>query len=424
MTNDMMTLRALIEKAPDADLLREMIGFAAHRLMELEVQGLTGASWGEKTAERLVQRNGYRDRGWETRAGTVELRIPKLRRGSYFPCFLEPRRLAEKALTAVIQEAYVQGISTRSVDDLVKALGMSGISKSQVSRLCEEIDGKVKAFLDRPLEGDWPYLWIDATYVKARRRDGRVVSVAVIIAVGVNADGRREVLGMDIGPSEAETFRTSFLRKLTRRGLRGVELVISDAHEGLKAAVAKVLNATWQRCRVHFMRNALAHAGKSGRRVVSAFIATAFAQNDVYSLRPNLTWCDGEGVVSERRHRVSKRGDDTMTRDEKIIRNKVGVLELAKQLGSVSQACRIMGFSRDSFYRFKDLYEKGGEAALIEMSRRVPNPKNRVAETVERRILELSVEQPAWGHTRMANELAKEGLRVSPTGGSRRLGSP
>src|SRR5512132_2133309 len=146
MTNDMMTLRTLIEKAPDADLLREMIGFAAHRLMELEVQGLTGASWGEKTAERLVQRNGYRDRGWETRAGTVELRIPKLRKGSYFPCFLEPRRLAEKALTAVIQEAYVQGISTRSVDDLVKALGMSGISKSQVSRLCEEIDGKVKVF--------------------------------------------------------------------------------------------------------------------------------------------------------------------------------------------------------------------------------------------------------------------------------------
>src|SRR5512147_792381 len=178
MTDDMMTLRALIEKAPDADLLREMIGFAAHRLMELEVQGLTGAGWGEKTGERLVQRNGYRDRGWETRAGTVELRIPKLRKGSYFPCFLEPRRVAEKALTAVIQEAYIEGVSMRSVDDLVKALGMSGISKSQVSRLCEEIDGKVKAFLDRPLEGDWPYLWIDATYVKARRQDGRVVSVA------------------------------------------------------------------------------------------------------------------------------------------------------------------------------------------------------------------------------------------------------
>jgi transposase-like protein len=187
--------------------------------------------------------------------------------------------MAEKALTAVIQEAYIQGVSTRSVDDLVKAMGMSGISKSQVSRLCEEIDERVKAFLDRPIEGDWPYLWIDATYVKVRQ-NGRIVSVAVTVAVGVNADGRREVLGMDIGPSEAETFWTDFLRKLARRGLRGVKLVVSDAHEGIKAAVSKVLTATWQRCRVHFMRNALAHAGKSGRRVVSAFIATAFAQDD------------------------------------------------------------------------------------------------------------------------------------------------
>ena len=234
------------------------------------------------------------------RAGTVELRIPKLRTGSYFPSFLEPRRMAEKALTAVIQEAYIQGVSTRSVDDLVKAMGMSGISKSQVSRLCEEIDVKVKAFLERPIEGDWPYLWIDATYLKVRR-GGRIVSVAVIIAVGVNADGRREVLGMEIGTSEAEPIWTEFLRKLTRRGLRGVKLVISDAHEGLKAAIVRVLNTSWQRCRVHFMRNVLAHAGKQGRRVVAAFIATAFAQDDAEAAR--IQW---RQVADQLRPRVKK----------------------------------------------------------------------------------------------------------------------
>ncbi len=273
-----MALAELAEKGPDGDLLREMIQFVAQRLMELDVETLCGAGYGERSAERANSRNGYRERVWETRVGTIDLKLPKLRTGSYFPGFLEPRRTAEKALAAVIQEAYIQGVSTRSVDDLVKALGMSGISKSQVSRLCAEIDERVGAFLSRPIEGDWPYLWIDATYVKVRQA-GRIVSVAVIIAVAVNTDGVREVLGMAVGPSEAETFWTDFLRSLTRRGLRGVKLVISDAHEGLKAAAAKVLKSTWQRCRVHFIRNALAYADKGQRQMVLALINTVFAQD-------------------------------------------------------------------------------------------------------------------------------------------------
>lgn len=277
MTKASMALAELAEKGADVDVLREMLQFVAQRLMELDVEGSCAAGYGERTIERENSRNGYRDRRWETRAGTIDLRIPKLRKGSYFPGFLEPRRTAEKALAAVIQEAYVQGISTRSVDELVKAMGMSGISKSQVSRLCAEIDEGVGAFFNRPIEGDWPYLWIDATYVKVRQA-GRIVSVAVIIAVGVNADGVREVLGLAVGPSEAEPFWTKFLRDLSRRGLRGIKLVISDAHLGLKAAISKVFNASWQRCRVHFVRNALAFVAKGQRQMVLALINTAFAQ--------------------------------------------------------------------------------------------------------------------------------------------------
>ncbi len=280
MTTDRIALIELLEKSSDTDFLREMLGFVADKLMALETEGLCGAGHGERRADRLNHRNGYRDRRWETRAGAVDLRIPKLRKGSYFPAFLEPRKTAERALVAVVQEAYVQGVSTRSVDELVKAMGMTGISKSQVSRLCAEIDERVQAFLARPpIEGSWPYLWLDATYVKVRR-SGRIVSAAVIVAVGANAEGRREVLGLAVGPSEAEPFWTEFLRGLARRGLRGVKLVISDAHEGLKAAIAKVLGATWQRCRVHFMRNALAHVPKGQREMVAAAIRTAFVQED------------------------------------------------------------------------------------------------------------------------------------------------
>ena len=277
MTNATIALSELAEQGADADFIRQTLQHALQRLMEMDVESLCQAAYGERSEERVNSRNGYRDRAYETRAGKLDLKIPKLRSGSYFPGFLEPRRTAEKALTAVIQEAYIQGISTRSVDELVKAMGMTGVSKSQVSRLCEEIDERVHAFLNRPIEGDWPYLWIDATYVKSREA-GRVVSTAVIIAVAVNTDGVREILGVATGPSEAETFWSEFLRGLSRRGLRGVKLVISDAHEGLKAAASKVFKTTWQRCRVHFIRNALAHAGKGQRQAVLAVINTIFVQ--------------------------------------------------------------------------------------------------------------------------------------------------
>jgi putative transposase len=277
MTDERMALLELIEKGADADLVRELLAFASERLMAAEVDQLTGAAAGVRSPDRLNHRNGYRERGWETRVGRIELAIPKLRKGSYFPAFLEPRRTAEKALTAVIQEAYVHGVSTRSVDDLVKAMGGSGISKSQVSRLCAEIDERVNAFLSRPIEGSWPYVWIDATYLKSRK-GGRIVSVAVIVAVAVNTDGRREVLGVATGPSEAEVFWADFLRSLADRGLRGVKLVIADDHKGLRAAARRVFHAGLQRCRVHWARSLLAHVGAKQRAAVAAMIRTIFTQ--------------------------------------------------------------------------------------------------------------------------------------------------
>ena len=254
-------------------------------LMEADVDGLIGAGRYERSAERATWRNGYRDRALDTRLGSLLLRIPKLRQGSYFPPFLEPRKTSERALVAVIQEAWVSGVSTRRVDDLVQAMGLTGIGKSTVSKLCKDIDERVNAFLDRPLTGDWPYLWLDATYLK-QREGGRIVSVAAIVAVAANAEGRREIVGLHIGPSEAETFWSTFLKSLVKRGLHCVNPwiksgeVISDSHEGLKGAIARVLRATWQRCRVHFARNALAHVPKGQQAMAAAALRQAFLQAD------------------------------------------------------------------------------------------------------------------------------------------------
>ena len=277
MTDEMMPLLERLQKRGGGDFLRELAEAVLQRLMEFEVEGLVGAGRYERSDGRATHRNGYRERDLETRLGTLELKIPKLRRGSYFPGFPEPGKTAERALVAVVQEAWIQGASTRKVDDLVRAMGMSGISKSQVSSLCKDIDERVGSFLNRRLDGEWPYLWLDATYLKVRD-GGCVVSIAAIIAMGVNRDGRREILGLGLGPSEAATFWLGFLRGLEQRGLAGVKLVISDAHEGLKAAIRQVFKASWQRCRVHFMRNALAYVPKGQHSMVSAAIRTVFAQ--------------------------------------------------------------------------------------------------------------------------------------------------
>ena len=288
MANEMrIGLDELLRKARvegDAGFLREGVRVLSQALMEMEVEQHVGAARHERTPERSGYRNGYRRRDWDTRVGTVELEVPRVRDSSYFPSLLEPRRRAERALAAVVQEAYVHGVSTRKVDGLVKALGMTGISKSRVSELCEELDEEVARFRNRPLEGPYPYVWLDATYLKARQ-DGRVASVAVVIAIGVNGrTGEREVLGLDVGPSEDGAFWASFLRSLVARGLSGVGLVTSDAHRGLKGAVEAMLQgASWQRCRVHFMRNALSLVQKAAQQMVGATIRTVFAQPDARS---------------------------------------------------------------------------------------------------------------------------------------------
>src|SRR3954470_10618552 len=279
MTEDRLPLADLLAKAGDGDFLRSVAEAVVQLLMETDVEGLIGAGRHERSGERTTYRNGYRDRVLDTRLGSLQLRIPKLRQGSYFPPFLEPRKTSEKALVAVIQEAWVGGVSTRRVDDLVNGMARARISKSTASKLCKDIDDRVGAFLDRPLGGEWPYLWLDATCLK-QREGGRIVSGAAIIAAAANTEGKREIVGLHIGPSEAETFWATFLKSMARRGLRGVKLVISDAHEGLKAAIRRVVGASWQRCCVHWMRNALAYVPKTQQSMVAAALRQAFLQPD------------------------------------------------------------------------------------------------------------------------------------------------
>jgi putative transposase len=276
-------LRKQVEHAPDG--IRDVLAEVVMALMNAEVDDLCGAEYGQRSAERVNSRNGYRTRAWDTRVGTIPLNIPKLRHGSYFPSWLlHPRRRAERALTAVVIEAYVQGVSTRKVEDLVQSLGIERMSKSQVSELCKELDGIVRSFRERPLEGKFRYVWLDALVFKCRE-GGRVVNVAGLVAVGVNEDGRREVLGLDIVTGEDGAGWLAFLRSLKARGLKGVELVISDAHPGLKDAIASVLRgATWQRCRTHFTRNLLTRVPKAMHGVVASLVRSIFAQPDAESV--------------------------------------------------------------------------------------------------------------------------------------------
>ena len=262
----------------DADFLREGVELLSQMVMELEVEQQIGAGKHERTPERSNHRNGYRERTWETRVGEIEMAIPKLRKGSYFPSLLEPRRPTEKALLAVVQEAYLKGVSTRKVDALMKALGLTGIDKSKVSRICKELDQVVEQFRNRPLQASYPYVWLDALYLKVRQNH-HIVSLALVIAIGVDDEGERHLLGFDLGGSEEEAFWLAFLRSLVKRGVKRVKLVISDAHEGLKSALSKGFGgASWQRCRVHFMRNLLARIPHQDKAAVAEAVRLIFDQ--------------------------------------------------------------------------------------------------------------------------------------------------
>src|SRR3954463_3167739 len=285
-----MTAVELVDKlmgSEHADVVRESVAWLVAEVMEAEVSAQIGAGLGEVSSERVTQRNGYRDRSWATRAGELELRIPKLRSGSYFPSFLEPRRRAEQALVAVVQEAYINGVSTRKVDRLVEHLGIASMSKDQVSRLCRGLDAPVQCFRERLLEGRYPYVWLDGKIERVRERGG-VRQKCLVIAYAVHESGRREVIGLDVGEAETEAFWREFLRSLRARGLTGVRLCVSDCHEGLRAAIGQVLGCPWQRCTVHFLRNMLGHCAKSQQPMISAAIRGIFAADTGTEARERL----------------------------------------------------------------------------------------------------------------------------------------
>jgi len=320
VAKDRIALLDVFRKAEadgDIDFLKEAAQVVTQMLIEHEASTMVGAEPYERADGRRTYRNGYRAREWDTRLGTLELQIPKLRRGSYFPSVLQQRRKSEAALAAVIQEAYVHGVSTRKVDELVRAMGLDGIDKSAVSRICARLDEEVQRFKERPISQPVRYMWLDATYVKVRQNCS-VVSMALVLAIGVREDGYREVLGWDIGHTEDEVFWTEFLRKLVRRGLRGVRIVTSDAHEGLRKAISQTLTgASWQRCRVHFMRNILARVPKSAQPEVAAAVRTVFAQPDIATAKEQLR------RVAQRLTRYPKAAELLLEAEDEILAHMV-----------------------------------------------------------------------------------------------------
>jgi transposase-like protein len=341
-----MTAADLVDKlmaSEHADVLRDSAAWLIEELMNAEVTALTGAELGERAPDRRqTQRNGYRQRRWDTRVGELELAIPKLRQGSYFPSFLEPRRRAEQALVAVVQEAYVNGVSTRKVDRLVEQLGLQGMTKDQVSRLCRGLDEQVTVFRERPLAGAYPYLWLDAKVERVREAGG-VRHKALVIAYGVHETGRREVVGLDVGAAETESFWRAFLRSLGARGLDGVQLVISDAHTGLKTAIGKVFGCPWQRCTVHFLRDMLGHVTRTQQPLVSGAIRQIFTAASAAEARERLAQVADQLRVLAWRKRIWRCAEPacgvrTWTEQTEVIRPRVVLTERAR-----AEACRRVG---------------------------------------------------------------------------------